>query len=127
MLRLWKPFFKEDAPAQLSEDLKEYLQPTIPNVPITLLHEFAEANRVDAASKVGVMGYYFIVFLTYFLKGKSPNPVDAYIDSVNPNVPSAKHPPLMRLALHIFSICPNSASVEQLFSSFGLILTKLRS
>ncbi|KIY49894.1 hypothetical protein FISHEDRAFT_31177, partial [Fistulina hepatica ATCC 64428] len=35
-------------------------------------------------------------------------------------------PPLVRLALHIFSIVANSASCERLFSVFGHILTKTR-
>ena len=34
--------------------------------------------------------------------------------------------PLIKLAIHILSICPNSASCERLFSTFGLVLTKLR-
>ncbi len=43
-----------------------------------------------------------------------------------PNANHASHPPLVALAFHIFSICPNSASCERLFSSFGNILTKSR-
>ena len=35
-------------------------------------------------------------------------------------------PALVKLAKRIFSIVPNSASCERLFSSFGNILTKLR-
>src|ERR1700733_8803826 len=34
--------------------------------------------------------------------------------------------PIVRLAQHLLTICPNSASCERIFSSFGLILTKLR-
>jgi hypothetical protein len=34
--------------------------------------------------------------------------------------------PLITLAQHLLSICPNSASCERLFSTFGLIMTKLR-
>lgn len=41
-----------------------------------------------------------------------------------PNKPQI---PLVKLAIRILSICPNSASCERLFSSFGLIMTKLRS
>lgn len=35
--------------------------------------------------------------------------------------------PLIKLALHLYAVVPNSASCERLFSSFGVILTKLRS
>src|SRR6202012_752523 len=35
-------------------------------------------------------------------------------------------PPLSRLAVHIFSICPNSASCERLFSAYGQILSDKR-
>ena len=35
--------------------------------------------------------------------------------------------PLERLAYRLLSVCANSASCERLFSTFGLILTKLRS
>lgn len=42
-------------------------------------------------------------------------------DSGVPQNPSS----LLSLALHILSICPNSASCEHLFSQFGLILTKI--
>lgn len=41
-------------------------------------------------------------------------------------MPDVDPTPLVRLALHVLSICPNSASCERLFSTFGLILTKLR-
>lgn len=41
-------------------------------------------------------------------------------------IPGAPPPSLIRLALRVLSICPNSASCERLFSTFGLILTKLR-
>ncbi len=42
-----------------------------------------------------------------------------------PNTNPANHPPLVAIAFHIFSIYPNSASCEQIFSSFGNIFTKL--
>lgn len=42
-------------------------------------------------------------------------------------IPGGSDPSLVTLALRIFSICPNSASCERLFSSFGNILTKSRS
>jgi hypothetical protein len=56
-------------------------------------------------------------------QGKQPDPRRYYFDT---SVPGHTKPPLHRLALHLFAICPNSASCERLFSTFGLILTKLR-
>ncbi|CAA7263740.1 unnamed protein product [Cyclocybe aegerita] len=44
----------------------------------------------------------------------------------DPNFSPLPPGPLTQLALHLLSICPNSASCERLFSHFGLILTKLR-
>ncbi|KAH9161727.1 hypothetical protein EDB89DRAFT_1861470, partial [Lactarius sanguifluus] len=52
----------------------------------------------------------------------SPNPLDVYTDITISGEPLT---PLIQLATHILSICPNSASCEHLFSTFGLILTKL--
>lgn len=42
-------------------------------------------------------------------------------------MPTGPDPSLVAIALRIFAICPNSAACERLFSSFGNILTKLRS
>jgi hypothetical protein len=55
--------------------------------------------------------------------GSSPDPLKVYkgISSIN-----GHPPPLFKLANHILSICPNSASCERLFSVFGNTLTKLR-
>lgn len=55
------------------------------------------------------------------------NPFDDYNEVISAKIPELNRLPLWRLAMHIFSICPNPASCERLFSSFGLILTKLRS
>ena len=41
-------------------------------------------------------------------------------------LPNAPPPPLIRLAIHVFSIHANSASCEWLFSLFGNIQTKQR-
>ena len=54
----------------------------------------------------------------------SPDPIMVY-DGITPLV-STTPPPLFKLAYHILSICPNSASCEWLFSIFGNTLTKLR-
>ncbi|KZT33663.1 hypothetical protein SISSUDRAFT_1032985, partial [Sistotremastrum suecicum HHB10207 ss-3] len=56
--------------------------------------------------------------------GEKPDPSQYYKDLFVNNVAPT---PIIRLALHLFAICPNSASCERLFSTFGLILTKLRS
>jgi hypothetical protein len=48
-------------------------------------------------------------------------------NAICPADPSQPPPALIRLAKHLLSICLNSASCERLFSSFGLILSKLRS
>ena len=53
----------------------------------------------------------------------SPDPIMVYKGmSIEGECP----PPLFKLAYHILSICPNSASCECLFSVFGNTLTKLR-
>ena len=57
-------------------------------------------------------------------KHKSPDPVEVY-HGISP-LSSIASPPLFKLAFHVLSICPNSASCERLFSVFGNTLTKLR-
>jgi hypothetical protein len=56
--------------------------------------------------------------------GISPDPVMVY-HGISPIV-AGSLPPLFKLACHVLSICPNSASCERLFSVFGNTLTKLR-
>ena len=56
--------------------------------------------------------------------GESPDPLSVY-NGISP-ISRAASPPLFKLAYHILSICPNSASCERLFSVFGNTLTKLR-
>jgi hypothetical protein len=56
--------------------------------------------------------------------GISPDPLMVY-HGISP-IASSTPPPLFKLAYHILSICPNSASCERLFSVFGNTLTKLR-
>jgi hypothetical protein len=64
------------------------------------------------------------------LQDESPDPRKVY-RSLLP--PSQNHeefmrtaPRLIQIALHVFSICPNSASCERLFSAYGQILTDRR-
>ena len=54
----------------------------------------------------------------------TPNPITVYEGLCHPGHDPL---PLIKLAMHILSICANSASCEWLFSTFGNILTKLRS
>jgi hAT family C-terminal dimerisation region len=56
----------------------------------------------------------------------SPDPISVYNGLWPPGRDSPPPPPLFKLAFHILSICPNSASCERLFSVFGNTLTKLR-
>jgi hypothetical protein len=53
----------------------------------------------------------------------SPDPLAVYKGM---SIAGEPPPPLFKLADHILSICPNSASCERLFSIFGNTLTKLR-
>ena len=55
---------------------------------------------------------------------ESPDPIVVY-NGITP-LTGATPPPLFKLAYHILSICPNSASCKRLFSIFGNTLTKLR-
>ncbi|KAJ8462759.1 hypothetical protein ONZ51_g10696 [Trametes cubensis] len=54
---------------------------------------------------------------------EAPSPVMVWRDHTIPGKPI---PALHALAIHIYSICPNSANCERLFSALGLIMTKLR-
>ena len=67
---------------------------------------------------------FFHTFFDHFLinQGTTLNPLEVWDAISHPNHPLT---PLARLAHRILSICPNSASVERLWSVFGTILTKL--
>ena len=54
----------------------------------------------------------------------SPDPITVY-HGISPIVDDSP-PPLFKLAYHVLSICPNSASCEHLFSVYGNILTPHR-
>ncbi|KAF8147856.1 ribonuclease H-like domain-containing protein, partial [Crassisporium funariophilum] len=101
--RLWTRFYSVPCPTELYEELRNYIgnhevYQELPTVCSTL--------KATAASK-----------------NQSPDPLRAYEDIM---IVGFEPTPLIRLAIHILSICPNSASCERLFSTFGLILTKLR-
>ncbi|KAI9457355.1 ribonuclease H-like domain-containing protein [Lactarius psammicola] len=105
---LWTRFYPGDpCPDELYEEIHHYLgssdfYSTMPGV--------CQRLKASAASKA----HFFF---------NHPNPLDVYADITISGEPST---PLIRLATHVLSICPNSASCERLFSTFGLILTKLR-
>ncbi len=120
---LWTRFYPGDpCPDELYEEIRHYLSSldfysTMPGV--------CQRLKASAASKAW---FFFLPVLVsnliqYYTQEASPNPLDVYADITISGEPST---PLIRLATHILSICPNSASCERLFSTFGLILTKLR-
>ncbi|KAF9041598.1 ribonuclease H-like domain-containing protein [Panaeolus papilionaceus] len=100
---LWKRFYNEDPPESLYEETGDYLRGT---------GCFSTLDSVITAFKNRAKA-----------KEETPSPLDLYSDITIPNQPPC---PLIKLALHLLYICPNSASCERLFSTFGLILTKLR-
>lgn len=86
------------------------------------------SNLEDYLNGTGIcesMGQYILTVSEEAWIGRvSPDPVAVFrgISPIAASVP----PPLFKLAYHILSICPNSASCERLFSVFGNTLTKLR-
>ncbi|KAJ3497528.1 hypothetical protein NLJ89_g10338 [Agrocybe chaxingu] len=100
---LWTRFFGEAPPESLSDEIHAYFDGT---PPFKLLQGTCERLSTKAKKK-----------------HESPDPIQVYQEINIPDVPPG---PLTQLALHLLSICPNSASCERLFSHFGLILTKLR-
>lgn len=63
-----------------------------------------------------------MIHLSY-IQNASPDPTNFWKGFLGH---SGTPEPIVKLALHIFSVCANSASCERLFSVFGNILTKLR-
>jgi len=59
---------------------------------------------------------------SFIYQGTKLDPVEVWDAISHPNHPLM---PLAQLAHHILSICPNSASVEHLWSVFSTILTRL--
>jgi hypothetical protein len=102
--RLWKRFYTtEDVPLELYKQLDEYLnnRGEFSELPVAVanIKMMAERNQT------------------------SPDPLRFYNNiSIAGDTPI----PLVQLARRLLAICPNSASCERLFSTFGLILTKLR-
>ncbi|KAF9049172.1 ribonuclease H-like domain-containing protein, partial [Panaeolus papilionaceus] len=100
---LWRRFYNEEPPPSLYQETSDYLKFT---------GQFSSLSSVVDAFKHRAKA-----------AKESPSPLDVYADITIPGEPPC---PLIKLALHILHICPNSASCERLFSTFGLILTKLR-
>ncbi|KAI9457904.1 hypothetical protein HD554DRAFT_2029816, partial [Boletus coccyginus] len=98
---LWLRFYEEGAPVELFTDLEHYL---------TSSGDFTHMNMYKNSLLAHVEA-----------TGK---PVDA-LDVWNAlSHPGSKSRPLHQIACCLLSICPNSASCKQLFSTFGGILTK---
>ncbi|KAF5319230.1 hypothetical protein D9619_008286 [Psilocybe cf. subviscida] len=105
--RLWRRFYKEDSPSALYNEVSAYMES---KGVYGFVKSVCETRRKDALAN-----------------NTSPDPFQVYHDIGSLNVDRRESlSPLVRLAQRILSICANSASCERLFSSFGLILTKLR-
>lgn len=121
--RLWERFYPDDpCPAELYIEVREYINNT--NLYANLEEACKHLNQLaikDVRTQLHINWQTQIFTLSF--EAYIPDPVEVYHDI---SVPGAEPTPLIRLALRILSICPNSASCEHLFSTFGLILTKLR-
>ena len=109
--RLYQRFFST---VERADELEESLRQLYYN-----LEEYLEGTGICE----GLADYAVDVENQAKQTGSSPDPLKVYkgISSIN-----GCPPPLFKLANHILSICPNSASCERLFSVFGNTLTKLR-
>ncbi|KAH9165148.1 hypothetical protein EDB89DRAFT_2077183 [Lactarius sanguifluus] len=101
--RLWRRFYYMDPPTELYIEYKAYISGTG--------HFQAMHNIMDAMKKSAEK------------EGTKLNLLEVW-----GAMSHADHPltPLAQMARRILSICPNSASVEHLWSVFGTILTRLR-
>ncbi|TFK16929.1 hypothetical protein FA15DRAFT_571127, partial [Coprinopsis marcescibilis] len=101
--QLWKRFFRENAPQELSLEVMSFLKGQ------NMYERLEEMCELEA----GVA----------YSEGRMPSPMKVYELLGRCAAPDT---PLMRLARHLYSVSTNSASCERLFSSFGNLLTKLR-
>jgi len=111
-MRLYKRFFSATETAQ---DLTENLRLLFINIENYFSGEGICADMSTYVDAIDQQARH---------EGVSPDPITIY-QGISP-ISSPTVPPLFRLAYHILSICPNSASCERLFSVFGNTLTKLR-
>ncbi|KAH9029946.1 ribonuclease H-like domain-containing protein [Lactarius pseudohatsudake] len=101
--RLWRRFYYVDPPAELYVEYKAYISGT---GDFQAMHNLMDGMRRSAE-----------------IVGTKVNPLEVWEAMSHPD---HQPTPLAQLARRILSICPNSASVERLWSVFGTILTRLR-
>ncbi|EPQ50345.1 hypothetical protein GLOTRDRAFT_50634 [Gloeophyllum trabeum ATCC 11539] len=101
--RLWTRFYDTSPPEAFQSEVLEYLSGT---GKYEDMESYADAIQAKARQNK-----------------TSPDPLEVWKGVSFSGAPPT---PLGTLANRILSICANSASVERLFSAFGLILTKLR-
>jgi hypothetical protein len=120
--RLWKRFYYEDPPAELYREYKDYINGS---GDFQAMHNFMHGMQLSAEKVVcqQTTHQYMHQSDRLFCQGTKLNPLEVWEAISHPNHPLT---PLARLARRILSICPNSASVERLWSVFGTILTRLR-
>ncbi|KAF7794103.1 hypothetical protein EIP86_005233, partial [Pleurotus ostreatoroseus] len=103
--RLWKRFFpRQELPISFWREVKDYLSQADD---FTQMQSYAKQISHDAESRK-----------------EHPDPLQVWAACEHIHLPQR---PISKLAHRVLSICANSASCERLFSSFGTILTKLRS
>ncbi|KAH9004423.1 ribonuclease H-like domain-containing protein, partial [Lactarius hengduanensis] len=100
--RLWRRFYYVDPPAELYVEYKAYISGT---GDFPAMHNLMDGMRRSAE-----------------IVGTKVNPLEVWEAMSHPD---HQPTPLAQLAHRILSICPNSASVERLWSVFGTILTRL--
>ncbi|KZT28657.1 hypothetical protein NEOLEDRAFT_1175520 [Neolentinus lepideus HHB14362 ss-1] len=103
MSRLWKHFYAVNVPLAFNKELMEYMN--------------------NAGMHMDMDDYAASIDAAVHLKGESPNPLNVWQGF---SFSGSELSPPSKLAHQILSICANSASCEHLFSTFGLILTKLQ-
>ncbi|KAF8578694.1 hypothetical protein K439DRAFT_1648725 [Ramaria rubella] len=120
LFRLWRQFYYGDPPAEFYLEFTEYVAGS---GNFACMDNLMQGMMALAELEV----HYVYLFpnttdnLSYCM-GRKSNPLDIWAAISHPNHPLT---PLVRLARCILTICPNSASVECLWSVFGTILTRL--
>ncbi|EJF60609.1 hypothetical protein DICSQDRAFT_62505 [Dichomitus squalens LYAD-421 SS1] len=105
LTRLWKRFYPDEpVPTSLFTEIQEYFDSTGNFESLRTTMDAIESQARD--------------------RNTDPNPANVWRSFNHPDLPI---PALNRIAIHILSICPNSANCERLFSTLGLIMTDLRS
>jgi hypothetical protein len=112
LTRLYKHFF---SPTETAEELAENMWLLFSNI-----QDYFSGNGICA----DMVSYANSIDEDASIHGKPPDPLSVYT-GISP-IALAASLPLFKLAYHILSICPNSASCEWPFSVFSNTLTKLR-